>query len=260
MRLSDRVAAVERQDDAGDVDRRRDARKTTVSARCAGWPSRRVGICASSASRRSGVSRSRPGVACAPGASTLTVTPWSATSMASALVRPMTPAFAVAYAVALRTSRPPLTAAIEAMLMIRPWCWSSIDGSTARVTLKTELRLRSIWVVHVADVISWNGLTAPPPAPLSRTSTPPHSATIFPTASWTASKSVRSTAADVQRRPWARTSSPVASSPAASRSSPATSAPSAAKVSAMTRPRAPAAPVTTARWPSRRMVVLPHRR
>jgi hypothetical protein len=48
--------------------------------------------------------------------------------MASALVMPMTPALAVAYAVAWRTSRPPLTAAIEAMLTIRPWCWSSIDG------------------------------------------------------------------------------------------------------------------------------------
>ena len=56
--------------------------------------------------------------------------------------------------------------------------WLIIDGKAALVTLKTELRLRSIWLIQVSWLISWKKLITPPPALLTRMSIAPHSPTI----------------------------------------------------------------------------------
>lgn len=72
----------------------------------------------------------RMSVSTTPGATALTVMPCSATSRARPLVKPITPAFAAAYAV-LEKTPPPCCAVTEDMLTTRPYAPSIIAGTNA---------------------------------------------------------------------------------------------------------------------------------
>src|SRR5260370_29286014 len=94
-----------------------------------------------------------------------------ATSLASALVKPMTPAFADEYADMFGF---PSLPAIEATFTILPPPCSSIDGTAARQQRNTPIRSTPMTAPHSSGVYSHAGLAAPAtPALLTPTSSPP---------------------------------------------------------------------------------------
>src|SRR5260370_8021432 len=95
-----------------------------------------------------------------------------ATSLASALVKPMTPAFADEYADMFGF---PSLPAIEATFTILPPPCSSIDGTAARQQRNTPIRSTPMTAPHSSGVYSHVGLAGPAtPALLTSTSSPPH--------------------------------------------------------------------------------------
>src|SRR5260370_22579634 len=95
-----------------------------------------------------------------------------ATSLASALVKPITPAFAEEYADMLGF---PSLPAIDATFTIRPPPCSSISGTAARQHRNTPIKSTSMTAPHSSGVYSHVGLAGPAtPALLTNTSSPPH--------------------------------------------------------------------------------------
>ena len=83
-----------------------------------------------------------------PGATALTVTPSATSSMASARVRPTTPAFAAAYPASVGSA---LTGpAVAARLTMRPHPRSAIPPRNARLHRNAVVRFRSISARHSA--------------------------------------------------------------------------------------------------------------
>ncbi len=81
-----------------------------------------------------------------PGATALTVMPSATSSIASARVRPTTPAFAAAYPASAGSA---LTGpAVAERLTMRPQPRSAIPPMNARLTRNAVVRLRSISVRH----------------------------------------------------------------------------------------------------------------
>lgn len=81
-----------------------------------------------------------------PGATALTVTPSAIISMASARVRPTTPALAAAYAASVGSA---LTGpAVAARFTIRPQPRSAMPPMNARLHRKAVVRFRSISPRH----------------------------------------------------------------------------------------------------------------
>src|SRR5260370_7852133 len=94
-----------------------------------------------------------------------------ATSLASALVKPMTPAFADEYADMFGF---PSLPAIEATFTILPPPCSSIDGTAARQQRNTPIKSTPRTAPHSSAVYSHVGLAGPAtPAFLPTPSTPP---------------------------------------------------------------------------------------
>src|SRR5439155_11164729 len=113
----------------------------TSAATSSGLPTRPIGIFATSMST---VERSicwSSSVPITAGATALTRIPWVATSLASALVSPMTPALAVEYGTSVGL---PSLPAMEAMLTMRPLCRGRMSLTAARQTRKTLVRSTAI--------------------------------------------------------------------------------------------------------------------
>src|SRR5258708_20362746 len=95
-----------------------------------------------------------------------------ATSLASALVKPITPALADEYADMLGF---PSLPAIEATFTILPPPCSSIDGTAARQQRNTPIRSTPMTAPHSSAVYSHLRFARPaPPALFTSTSSPPH--------------------------------------------------------------------------------------
>src|SRR5258708_14332710 len=171
-----------------------------------------------------------------------------ATSLASALVKPITPALADEYADMLGF---PSLPAIEATFTILPPPCSSIDGTAARQHRNTPIRSTPMTAPHSSGVYSHVGLAGPAtPALLTSTSSPPHldlaSPTIFSTSPGFVTSTSRArvhSPPSLSRSLWSFTVAP-------SMSASTTHAPSAASLSLMARPMPRAAPVTSAVLPA----------
>ena len=184
------------------------------------------------------------------GATALTTIPWVATSLASALVSPMTPALAVEYGTSVGL---PSLPAMEAMLTMRPLCRGRMSLTAARQTRKTLVRSTAITCCQSASVSSHVGNERPVmPALLTTTSRRPCQSCAACTAPSTSA--VRVTSATMARAlPPRRLAAP--STAGASRSSITTRAPSASSRSLIARPMPRPAPVTSAVRPSSRLML-----
>src|ERR1700737_2716351 len=107
-----------------------------------------------------------------------TVTPFLATSSASALVKPCIPALAAEQLVCPNAPFWPLT---EAMLMIRPHPRSTMPSHTCLVMLKQESRLVLITASQFVLSIFLKVMSRVMPALLTSTSTAPTSLTTWAT-------------------------------------------------------------------------------
>ncbi len=182
------------------------------------------------------------GVSVGPGQTTLAVTCALAASRASVLARPKSPALVAAYA----PSPPePALAPSEEMNTSRPQPRSSMPGSSSLVSSIGPRRLTCHMRSQSAGSLSTNGRTIDTPALCTRMSARPTA----PANSATATGDARSTGS--ASASW-RVAATFAA-PGRSTSATTTFAPSAARSAAMAAPIAPAAPVTTAVRPSRRI-------
>src|SRR5258708_17053183 len=122
-----------------------------------------------------------------------------ATSLASALVKPMPPAFADEYADMFGF---PSLPAIGATFTILPPPCSSIDCTAARQQRNTPIRSTPMTAPHSSGVYSHVGLAGPAtPALLTSTSSPPHLDRASATMRSTSARSVTSPSRASEDRP-----------------------------------------------------------
>src|SRR5215510_9953748 len=101
----------------------------------------------------------------------LQVTPCSAVSNAVTFVRPTMPCLVATYADLNGDATKPCA---DAMLMIRPHLFASIDGSARRVVWKADDRLMATIASHFSGGKSCRGATCWMPALLTRMSSRPN--------------------------------------------------------------------------------------
>src|SRR5215471_21816841 len=112
-----------------------EARKATTLATSPGWPSRRNGIALVRASRSFGPANdANSAVSVGPGHTQLTLTWWRAISLASDLVKAMTPPLAAEYTAS--PDEPTRPASEPRFTTAPPPCWAMI-GSTALHVCRT---------------------------------------------------------------------------------------------------------------------------
>ena len=125
-----------------------DVRYAAIWATSRGVPSRAMACAAENSARISSVIPARIGVSIVPGAIELMVMPQLAYSVAACRVIAVTPPFAALYEKRLGS---PLRAASEAILRIRPYRFSIIEGITVFIPNHTPLRSMPITLSHSAS-------------------------------------------------------------------------------------------------------------
>ena len=150
-----------------------------------------------------------------PGAIAFTLTP-RAHSFASAFVSCATPPLLAAYA---ETFSPPEKLSIEATVTIFPLSWATIRLPARRQSSKTDVRFVATTASHSANVCSSAGARRVAPWAVTRTSSPPSSATARSNAASRSPASARS-AGPRRRRARAPRPPPARSAPRAPPSRP----------------------------------------
>src|SRR5580692_909387 len=215
-----------------------------------GSPIRPNSVRASASARCSGEAACSAGVLIGPGEIALTRTPSGLTSLASDLVKAITPPLAAAYAAAGRMD--PYSPAVEAKVTIDPARRASMPGSTARQATITVSRLDEIIAVQSAGDDSAKSTIRKVPATLTSPSTGPSSAAASAVKAVNSSSRVASAGRPQAVRPAPARSLSSPPSPSSLTSVTATRAPCSASRKHTARPIVPAAPLTaTTRFSSR---------
>src|SRR5580704_6074561 len=215
-----------------------------------GSPIRPSSVRASASARCSGEAASSAGVLTGPGEIALTRTPSGLTSLASDLVKAITPPLAAAYAAAGRMD--PYSPAVEAKVTIDPARRATMAGSTARQATIAVSRLDEIIAVQSAGDDSAKSTIRKVPATLTSPSTGPSSAAASAVKAVNFSSRVASAGRPQAVRPASARSLSSPPSPSSLTSVTATRAPCSASKKHTARPIVPAAPLTaTTRFSSR---------